>query len=444
MKFQTAYPTLGEFIRAIAGVLDSKPNETNDSSDPAYRMAKNLDRLADEGDFDYTMIEPLLEHVFKAPFEPHPAFEEYLKWFGNITYKRYIELIKNVSLAGFGRDQSLPWLIDYYATHSIFEFVVQRQELYLSELDGYNIFISDKPVTSTLNWMEQKYPNFKEFKKTFGFPKTKSIQIKIAKDTYRDWISGKVTPRSLSLWGEDGLLTKFFSNYSIDYGDQNIINEAFYFSKALQNFYKISENYNSREILISICKQEFRPQPDFEYLKKFLHIPEEKIIEKMELFFKCYLDLQDSLVNRVNTITDSQEMLAIIEKAEFEIEKKKEFNPSWWEISRFRGMWNVFNRQYEAAIPHYVDAVDGALYSGTENARKILREAVALCCQAYEEGLRKVDSKNLKSIIKRLKSQGSALGFYHPWKLEAKGVPEKEIQLTASYFWQYFPGSKMF
>ena len=41
MKYQTVYPTLGEFIRVIAGVLDSKPNETNDSSDPTYRMAKN-------------------------------------------------------------------------------------------------------------------------------------------------------------------------------------------------------------------------------------------------------------------------------------------------------------------------------------------------------------------------------------------------------------------
>ena len=47
MRFQTAYPTLGEFIRFIAGVLESKPKETNDSSDPLYRMAKNLDRLVD-------------------------------------------------------------------------------------------------------------------------------------------------------------------------------------------------------------------------------------------------------------------------------------------------------------------------------------------------------------------------------------------------------------
>ena len=444
MKYQTVYPTLGEFIRVIAGVLDSKPNETNDSSDPTYRMAKNLDRLADEGDFDYTMIEPLLEYVFKAHFEPHPAFEAHLKWFGETIYKRYIELIKKVSLAGFGRDQSLPWLINYYATDSMFSFVVQRQELYLSELDGYNIFISDKPVASTLKWMEQKYPHFKEFKKNFGFQKRESTKIKSAKDTYRDWISGKATPRSLSIWGSEGILTKFFEKNSIDYGDRNIINETMYFSKALQNFYKMSENYNSREILISICTQKFQPEPDYIYLKRCLHTSEKKIMEEMMPFLECYRKLLDSLVNRTNTITDPQEMLVIIRKAESEIEEKKEFNPNWWEISRFRGMWYVFNRQYETAIPHYIDAVNGALYSGTENARKILREAVTLCCQAYEEGLRKVDSKNLKSIIKRFKSQGSALGFYHPWKLEEKGVPEKEIQLTASYFWQYFPGSKMF
>jgi hypothetical protein len=63
--------------------------------------------------------------------------------------------------------------------------------------------------------------------------------------------------------------------------------------------------------------------------------------------------------------------------------------------------------------------------------------------KAYEEGLRKVESKNLKSIIKRLKSQGNALGFYHPWRLEDKGIHDKEIKFGAAYFWQYFPDAKM-
>ncbi len=444
MKLQTAYPTIGECIRAIASVFESKPKETNDSYDPLYRKAKELDRLAYKGDFDYTLIESLLKIVFTPPFRPHPSFGEYLKWYGNSLYNRYIELIKTVPLAGFNRDQSLPWLLEYYATISMFEFIVRRQEIYLHELDGYNIFVSDMPVGSTLKWMEQKYPDFKEFIKTFGFPKRKSIQIKSAKDSYRDWISGKVTPRSLSLWGTEGVLTKFFENYSIDYGNQNIINETTYFSKALQNFYTMTMNYNTKETLVCICNQEFRPKPDSEYLKQYLQIPEEKIVEELKPFFMYYLDLQDSLVNRINNITDPQEMLQLIEKAESEIKEKKKFNPNWWEISRFRGMWYVFNKQYELAIPHYIDAINGTLYSGSHLAKKTLREAVALCCKAYVEGIRKVDSKNLKSIIKRLKSQGNALGFYFPLNFDKKKVSGEEIQFITSYFWQYFPSRKMF
>ncbi|GEM_PF-5866504 len=226
MKFQTAYPTLGEFIRAIAGVLDSKPKETNDSNDPLYRMAKNLDRLADEGDFDYTMIGPLMELVFKAPFKPDPAFKEYLKWFGEKTYTGYIELIKKVSLAGFNRNQSLPWLINYYATHFMFEFIFQRQKNYFSELGKYNIFISDRPVAATLKWVENKYPEFTEFVNDFVISnknmKVRTKSIKAAKDKYRDYSSGKVNPRPSSFWGEKGMMDKFYAEYSIDNGDKNI------------------------------------------------------------------------------------------------------------------------------------------------------------------------------------------------------------------------------
>jgi|GEM_PF-4419723 len=207
----------------------------------------------------------------------------------------------------------------------------------------------------------------------------------------------------------------------------------------------MTENYDTRVNLIKICNQLFQPQDDYAYLKKLLPASEEKIVEEMKPYLGLCLDILNSLVNRTNTITDPQEILQLIEKTESEIKEKKDYNPNWWEVSRFRGMWYVFNnKQYESAIPHYIDAVNGALYSGAENSRRILREAAALCCTAYEVGIRRVDNKNLKSIIKRFKSQGSALGLYPGWTLEDKDVPEQEIQLNASTFGQYFPAHKMF
>ncbi|MBE0499998.1 MAG: hypothetical protein IBX47_01050 [Desulfuromonadales bacterium] len=102
------------------------------------------------------------------------------------------------------------------------------------------------------------------------------------------------------------------------------------------------------------------------------------------------------------------------------------------------------NGEMEKAILCYIKAVDGNLYSGSENSRVVLREALALCCTVYLGGCKKVNSTSLKAYIKRLKGQGCVFGFYPPWKLDEKDVHEIEMKIMASYYGQYFPKAKLF
>lgn len=451
MKFETAYPTLGEFLRGVSIILESKPIETNDITNPLYRMARNLDRLADDGDFDYTIIKPLLDIVLKLPFTDHPELQGHLNLFGQSLYEKYIDLIKNFSLAGFNRKQSLPWLINYYAADWLSEFIIQRQVLYMKKLNQYNIFESEKPISSSFKWLEKEFPKFKLFLEKLGTDSAKKERrnipkvIKSKKDKYRKWINGNDCPRSSSLWSEDGILTLFFKESSISQEDQNIINETFYFSKILHNFYTNTKAYNSESIIRAISRKEFQPKADTLYLRENLKYSMETIELKSGRFIQIYLDILASLVNRTTPITNKMEILKLINQAEIEAQKIKNYSPFWWEISRFKGMWHVFNnKDFDKAIPHYVDAVNGSLYSGSKNSKKVLREAICLCSTAYQKGLRKSDNKNLKSIIKRLKNQGMALGFHHPWICTEKDITELEIKFSSAYFWQYFPSNNFF
>lgn len=445
MKFETPYPTLGELLREIASILDTRPEDVKESNHPHYRMAPNLDRLASEGDFDYTLISKLIEVVFKPPFEAHPSFLSYSKSFGESLINFYTDLIKKCSVAGFNRNQTLPWLINIYAPFFVFEFITGRQNIYLEELNGHNIFVSDRPFSAALHWLEDICPEFRDFKKTFGHRQHSTDQIKNSKDRYRKWLEGKDLPNATSLWGDDGDLIRFYSRYEISYGMRNIINEMLFFSKALQDIYDKTKNYEFRKTLIAICKGTFCPEPDSIYLLQGLDIEESVILNEIKPLMITNIEIMELLINSKETSQHKDKLLSLIENAEKEIELKEKFNPNWWETSRYHGKWHAFNKKdFALAIPHYIDAVNGAMYSGSENTRIILREAVCICCKAYEDGVRKIEGKNLKSIIKRLKSQGSAFGFYPPWKFDEKDVPEQEIKFMASYFWQYFPESKMF
>ncbi|MDY0248237.1 MAG: hypothetical protein RBR26_15120 [Methanosarcina mazei] len=448
-KRQTLYPTLGEVLNEAAALFFSKPLYTDDVKDPDYRVARKIDGLSGFGafKFEYSSINHCIDRVFCAPFsEEDSDFNLFLKDCGHAIISQYISMIREYPLDGFNRNQIIPWLVENHVCKFICDAIASVQRAHLDKWQGLDLFKDKLPLRSAFVWLEQNFPEYGKFKKDFGKKGNNEwIAIKTERDRIGKWAKGVDIPTNERLWGESGILRSFYDSHEISKEKQVVINEVFFLARALQVFLRRSGHLKAFENLQLMAQNRYIYLSEHVLLQRLYADPTEQVMEKMEVYLCCLENLRGLLVNNpVREKGDREEALRIIELAEKELEAKSPYNPNWWHLSRFRGLWHEFAGETDKAILSYIEAVDGFLYSGGHHARRALREALTLCCSAYLGGLKKVNSTNLKSYIKRLKCQGVLFGFYPPWGLDEEDVPEGEMKIMSGYYWQYFPESKKF
>jgi hypothetical protein len=429
---KTLYPTFGEVLNEIAKILESKPTYTNDSSHPDYRLAANLDRLVKDGGTDFTLFKPIIEKVMTIPFsEKEGDFQGYVEKYSIFLWEMYLTLLKKISFDGFNRRQTVPYLIEYWACRYMFTFIVSRQHSYRKKISGLNLFESEYPIATVFNWLEKKYPMFSEFTSSYGGET--SLDRKLHRDKEWKWKNGKHIPSNDGLWAKNGLLTKFYAEMDIPDEDIAIINESVFFAKVLQHFLKATKELKTYENLrkISTGTFNFKVEPHT-LLKQYLNKSEEEIMGKVFDYLKTLDEIRSRMRNAV--ASDQKEKEAIHELiifAEREIGQLGVYNPNWWHISRLHGMWHVvFNNDLESAIPFYIQAVKGVVYSGDRsNTKKYIREALSVSCKAYLNGIKRCNEGNVKSIAKRLKSQAITLNVYYPWSHNENDLSEEEMKI---------------
>ncbi len=435
-EFKPVFPTLGEILREASYLLGSKPIITNDTPDSHLRLPANLNRLAREGDFDYSQIDPIKRVIFKAPFfTPDPMFEKYLSKMGDLLVTAYINMIKYITLAGFGRKESIPWLIEHKAAHFIYRLILYRQKTYSDRVKTLNLLKDDNPMRSFFLWLEDSYPEWHTFYKTFG--QTAEYRTKTERDKVGKWKNNIDIPSTESLWNDQtGMFSTFYSICQIERKSQNIINESLLFARMLQLYYRRSASAACLRNLQQMAAKQYKYLSDYDKLMSYKTIPIDVIDKKVYKYLVLCDKIQKRLIMKPSRgASDKLEIYEMITSAEEEAILIKDYNPHWWQIKRFHGMWHVFNKDFERAIPFYVHAVQGASYSGSENSEKIWGEALALCSALYINGVKKVNGKNLKSYIQSQKGKGIVFGY------KTSSVPE---EVDAFKFKLYFPNELYF
>lgn len=184
--YKTPCPTLGEFLRGITGILETKPKN------------RNLKLFAREDKFDYALVPELCNEIFTLPFETKSKNAERvienLKC--DVINGAYTEEIKNNfipdfingaineefrenSLQWFTRAQVLPKIIENVAGPILFGSLLNFVEISLLK----DLFCSEDPIVRAFQWLKERYE--KEYKKF------RSTLCKAAKDKSQKWSSGK-------------------------------------------------------------------------------------------------------------------------------------------------------------------------------------------------------------------------------------------------------------
>jgi hypothetical protein len=106
---KSPYPTIGECLRFVVGAFDLRGHGD-------VVAQKRLDRLANEGDYDWTLFPQILDQMIRQPLAKCTDDEFAMFTATRLGHIRdnYISVIGKISLDALSRDEALPALAEHY------------------------------------------------------------------------------------------------------------------------------------------------------------------------------------------------------------------------------------------------------------------------------------------------------------------------------------------
>jgi hypothetical protein len=398
------YPRLGEIYRILALAIDTKSKH------------KDVDRLAREGDYDWSLLPTLSEVLILTPLRKHSdlKFVDLIAQCVNDFHKSYINLVSTVQLDSLSRENALPLLIcNYFALHGLRFISGVKQELggpdLLRLLDP-----EQRPIAVVLEWLDQ---NEQQPLIMTAFPETtgsdRSDRGKVNK-----WSKGGDLPDmgSINLFA-DKLAEKVDAKKVLDLRCWLVIARALAFL----------EGKSPIPFRATMLRHLRTGRPDID----IRHLLSKAVIEAGEKYsaltmpaLTLYEDLKRTtskqLGNQAKTKA-SLEQFELLTKVH-EPEGKTKFHVEW-----MNGRWRMLSGLYEGALPYYVRAAELANYRAGEQQKQIIEEALVLAAHL-----------NNKPFLKQLKHRAIVFGLFS--EPSGKEVVEGwEIDHLHQKFHQVFP-----
>ncbi len=139
------YPRLGEIYRALAVALDTKAGN------------RNVDRLAREGEFDWSLLPTLGEGLVVQTLAQSvdPDLAKLVADSVGYLHADYVKLVSTVSLDGLNRDEALPLLVEHYFTPHALRLLYTVKECFGGP-DLMKLLDPDLcPIAVVLEWLDQ-------------------------------------------------------------------------------------------------------------------------------------------------------------------------------------------------------------------------------------------------------------------------------------------------
>jgi hypothetical protein len=401
------YPRLGEVYRTISGALDTKAGN------------RSVDRLAREGEFDWSLLPSLGEDLIFAPLRKQidPEFAELIKVFVTRFHSDYLGLVSTVPLDGLRREDAMPLLVEYYFSYLGMELINQIRE----KFGGPDLMVLLEPdchrIAVVLDWYSDE--GEESLAKTAYFGSTGSD--KRNREMVARWATGNQLPDLASI--------KLFATALEARGSPEQKARV----PALGRWLIIA-----RALTVLETKS---PVPFSAYMRRYLldgfpaidigHILSTAVLEAGKRFSILSLPAL-TLYESLNRTTVKQPGDQAKTKAAFEAFERltEEHDPegcTQFHLEWMHGRWHALSGLLEDALPYYQAAAELAIYRAGKMQKNIIEEALVLAAHLGK-----------KAMLKQLKHRAIAFGLFSAPHADDP-VDDWEIGHLSQQFHRIFP-----
>lgn len=416
MMNATPHPTIGEICQFLAGAFGTK------STDPKRRS--QLNRLAREGDFDWTLSHKLVEEVLVAPIRKYDSqLADFVRRFVDHILDQHIKVVLHIQLDALTRRQALPILIELiYAAHTA-NFLSNLKDQFGGP-DMRDFWLKDEnPINIVFNWAEKELE--------IGVAHILYPDNKPKQDDIRRWRKGKVIP---DFFASIVPLTRDLKEKRPDKGEQISLFGKWLFAARVLAWIAREAHGAKYGALMHLVRKEAllngMPRDVGGPLSR-ANAAEGRRLYDLTL---CGGVLINEMLSRSRPKSEGTQ-----ESARKEIDRfialthklapdgRTRYFLDWCEAR-----WHVLSGCENAALKFYEQAANGALYRAGASQQIILEEAMALAALLRQ-----------KPLLKRLKHRWLAMGLvpkiYEGIQEGAELLSDQEIEQRGRMFPQLFP-----
>lgn len=404
------YPRLGEVYKALALALDTKSNN------------RDVERLAREGDYDWSLLSSLREDLILAPLRRYVRDEDFIRdldQFIRHVHASYLNIVSTISLDGLSRGEALPILIQhYFAPHANGFF----QAVWTDDAPDPLLFLDPEnyPLAVVLKWAD---PGGSHALAKAAFPKTTGSD-KDNREKVTRWADGTQLPNL-------GSLSLFLNALALNGTDEHKqkvpgLRKWLLLARALIWFEREANPLHLRRVILWHIYQGQREWDIGGILSLAAIEAGEKLEVLKEPYGRLFVGLARTEAKSKGDRLDAEMALADFAQqlATHDPEGKCRYALEW-----YRGRWHVLSGQYEEALEYYRHAVIHSDYRAGETWKQIVEEAMALAGYLGNE----------KPFLKQLKHRAIALGLIASPNIGEHIVEDWEIEELRKQFYRFFP-----
>ena len=414
-KLLPPYPRMGEIYRTLALAFDTKARN------------RDVDRYARDGDVDWRLPGDLVDELFFKPLcavldaEYAGALCQSLICF----YQDYISLVSSLGLDGLLREQSLPVLIESFlvphgasALHGLAESFGGPDLARLLDSEQTSI-------AAVFAWLS---PDDLYALAKAAYPASTGADRTSREMVFR-WIQGKQLPDlpSIRLF-----LSELERHGSVEQARRiPDLRRWLMTARAIDWLERNSDGCSPKSLMLSFI---LSGMPAIDTVRALSEVLREEGRRLSELMMHA-MTLNQNLKRAIPKEEGAQERTRIdLEAFDALLNTHDPDGRTRYGFEWFKGRWEVFSGNLEAALPHYRNAVTAASYRAGTAQKEILTDALALAA-ALEE----------RKFLASLKHQAIALGILAPPpEHDADVVQDWEIEHLQDRFHAVFPLEGLF
>lgn len=404
------YPRLGEIYRILALALDTKG------------CNREIDRMARDGDFDWSLLPKLLDELFDKPLRKYidADFADLMMDHIGHFQKNYISLLASVSLASVSREQALPLLIKHFFTVAAAaicdELTFKANGIELLEI----VFTKKAAIGVVLHYFEA---DCEVSIAKFAYPSSTGSD-KTGREMLLRWEQGKQLPEFTSI----KLLTDKLSEKGFDATKLRHLPRCLLLARALSFLEEKSpipireaiaahlvQADQSNDVEAALTSANFAEGQNFARLKPPASALYDRLLRTSKKSAGDQAQIKEDL--------DAFEQLANLHDPD----GHTNFHIEW-----MKARWHILGGQLEAALQHYEQACEASFYRAGPQQKDLMQETLALAARLGR-----------KPLLKRLKHRAIVFGLL-PAPQETDLVQEWEIEQFKQFYSVLFPPAGRF